>query len=342
MPAQIDAWMWRLRRGKVPGRIIAWALIEGRPLTTRGRWINPLVFALFHAAQILPAPVRAGPPIFIIGTGRSGTTVLGKLFALHRETVFLNEPKAMWHFAHGGEDIIGSYSRARARIRLGPADAAPAIARRIAQTQAWALAWGRGRRIVDKYPELVFRTGFARALFPQARFIAILRDGVDTCASVTGWSGRKGATVGQNRHDWWGRAGRKWQMIVDQIVPEHPDLAPLQPLLRATTDHRDRAAVEWIVSMREARRAAAEDPDTLAIRYEDLCASPAQVIARMLDHCALPPDPVMLDYARTILSPTRPHGDLDLMPALVAPFTETLSQMGYDQSIGRVRPRAGG
>lgn len=339
MVAQIEAPMLKLRPAKVPGRLIAWALVEGRPLTTRGRWINGLVFALYRLAQGVPEARGARAPIYIIGTGRSGTTVLGTLFSIHQDAVFLNEPKALWHYAVGGEDMIGSYGTGPAQVHIDPAQVRPQMATRIARVYSGAMRVGGARRVVDKYPELVFRIPFVKALFPQARFVAILRDGVDTCSSVAGWSRRKGETVAGETHDWWGRDGRKWQLIVAQLVPEHPDLAPLQERLAATTDHRDRASLEWIVSMRAARRAAAEHPEVLAIRYEDLCADPDTVLARICGHCDLASDPVFLDYARTVLSAQDAYKPLEIMPELVAPFCAELAAMGYEASIARVIPR---
>lgn len=344
MVAQIDRQMILRRPWKIPGRLIAYALIEGRALTTRGRWINPLVFAGYRLAQILPAPVRSQPPVFIIGTGRSGTTVLGKIFAMHRNAVFLNEPKALWHFAHGGEDIIGSYTSGPARITLGPAPNGPAIARKIRRVYNWALFWGMGRRIVDKYPELIFRIPFVLDLFHRARFVAILRDGVDTCASVTGWSQANAVHhIGQT-HDWWGRDDRKWKLIVDQLVPNDPDLAPLAAVLAPAQDHRDRAAVEWILSMRAAQKAQTEYPDAvLCIRYESLCATPGPVLEAVLAHCGFRDDPVFDAYAAGVLTPARADKKpLVLMPDLVAPFKKALVDLGYENSQSRVEGRTPG
>lgn len=341
MVAQIDRQMILRRPWKIPGRLIAYALIEGRALTTRGRWINPLVFAGYRLAQILPAPVRAKPPVFIIGTGRSGTTILGKIFAMHRNAVFLNEPKALWHFAHGGEDIIGSYSSGPARITLGPSPNGPSIARKITRVYNWALFWGLGRRIIDKYPELIFRIPFVLDLFGQARFVAILRDGVDTCTSVTGWSQTNAVRRAGQTHDWWGRNDRKWKLIVDQLVPGDPDLAPLAAVLARAHDHRDRAAVEWILSMRAAQKAQTDYPGAvLCIRYESLCAAPRPVLTAVLAHCGFSHDPVFEAYAISVLTPahaqTKPLG---LMPDLVRPFKKALADLGYQDSQSRVEAR---
>ncbi|MVO17384.1 sulfotransferase [Parasedimentitalea huanghaiensis] len=339
MVAQINQTMARKRFSKIPGRLINWALIEGRPLTTKGQWINSLVFAGYRLAQLLPEHKGARAPIYIVGTGRSGTTVLGTLFAMHKNAVFLNEPKALWHYAHGAEDIIGSYSTSSASVRMAAEDASEAQATKIANVYSSALRAGLANRVADKYPELIFRIPFVLALFPKARFVAIIRDGVDTCSSVTGWSKRKGEQVGEQTHDWWGRDGRKWQLIVEQLVPEHADLAPLQGFLRTVTDHRDRAAVEWIISMREAKATAEAHPEVIAIKYEDLCASPEPVLDQILNHCDLPSDVVFEDYAKSVLSAADSYAPLELSPEILGPFQATLHEMGYGDSAARTQAR---
>jgi hypothetical protein len=198
---------------------------------------------------------------------------------------------------------------------------------------------GLAGRVVDKYPELVFRVDFVRALFPDARFVAILRDGVDTCSSVTGWSQRKGRQVKGETHDWWGRNGRKWRLIVDELLPEHRDLAHLGDVLRDAPDHRDRAAVEWILSMREARAAAARHEAVMSIKYEDLCAAPTEVLERLQDHCGLRRDPVFADYAAEVLSAADAYEPLELLPELIPAFVGELNAMGYGDSASRVRAR---
>jgi len=344
MPAQIDRAMLGKRPWKLPGRLIAWALIEGRPLTTRARWMNPLVFLGLRVAQYVAPPVENTRPLFIIGTGRSGTTVLGKLLGMHRQVMFLNEPKALWHFAHGAEDIAGNYTDGPARIRLHASDASPHIAQTVARVYGWARVWGRVRGragcVVDKYPEMVFRIGFLRALFARARCVAILRDGVDTCCSVTRWSARKGRQSGETSTDWWGRDGRKWRLIVDQLVVDDPDLAPLAPMLRDTQNHNDRAAVEWILAMRAAQQAHADHPDTvLIIHYEALCSAPDRTGARILHHCGLDHDPVFFDYARAVLRAPDNLKTLRLAPTLVPVFCRALGEMGYGASVPRVLAR---
>ena len=96
MVAQIDSNFIRLSWKKAYTRYLSYAFYEGRPLTTKGRWINPLIFFLYRVQQYSPFVRKVKQPIFILGTGRSGTTILGVTLAMHRAVGFLNEPKALW------------------------------------------------------------------------------------------------------------------------------------------------------------------------------------------------------------------------------------------------------
>ena len=128
--AQLDVATARARPGRVLPRLISYAVFEGRPATTRGRWINPLVRANLRVGEAAGwgPPVRQ--PIFVLGIGRSGTTLLGSLLGVHSHVGFLNEPKAMWHRIVDDEDLIGSYGPEPVRLRLDAADARPPVRRR--------------------------------------------------------------------------------------------------------------------------------------------------------------------------------------------------------------------
>lgn len=331
MVAQIDRQYVRTRPWKLWSRLISYALFEGRPLTTRGRWINSLVFAHFAIEKRLPKLRRVEQPVFVLGTGRSGTTILGIVLSMHREVGFLNEPKALWHAIHSGEDLIGSYSRGQARYRLSAADADLAAKQSAEKLFAAYLAATFSSRVVDKYPELIFRVPFVKALFPDAKFLFLVRNGWDTCHSIEGWSARLGEQVGAESHDWWGVDRRKWNLLVEQIVPEHPDLAVHAVAMRNWTRQTDMAAVEWIVTMREGLRLMREYPaDVMRVDYEDLCRSQRQKmqeIAAFLD--LSPDDEPFLDYAEQTLKETQDKQPFELSPLIAGAFEETMTQLGY-------------
>lgn len=340
MVAQIDRKMLALRPIKALTRVLCWALWEGRPLTTRGRWVNPLVMLGFRVAQAFPVLKSSQSPLFIVGTGRSGTTVLGKLLSVHQDIVFLNEPKALWHFACGDEDVIGSYSTKSGSFRLDVRNATGGVGSTFKHVHSLIMFLTGTRKVVDKYPECVFRTNYIFRLFPRARFIAIRRNGVDTCASVDSWSKRHGVRHQEEVHDWWGKDDRKWRTMVSELVPEHDDLNAIKDILHNTSRHTDRAAVEWIVSMREIQRLSKAHPrEVLSISYEDLCTHPSLVLGDIQEFAGVSDDKVPEIYGATLLDEAEPYPAIELTEELLQPFVVTLKEMGYADAVNRVSAR---
>lgn len=328
MVAQIDSAYVKTRPSRLWARLLGYAFFEGRPLTTRGQWINPVLFRLFALQKRLPVLRKPTAPIFILGTGRSGTTILGVVLSMHPDVGFLNEPKAIWAALRDDEDLIGSYHRGAARYRLGADDASPDLRRAAHRIYGAYLRFSMTRRIVDKYPELIFRVPFVRQIFPDAKFLFLSRDGWDTCTSIENWSARLGSEVGGDSHDWWGVNRRKWALLVNEIVPEHADLAAHVDMLRTLQDHRAMAATEWIVTMREGLRLLETHPqDVMHVPYDALCARPVDMCRRIAAFAGLTEDAVFLDYADSVLSPSIPKKEFDLPPELHLPFRQTIDAL---------------
>jgi len=330
MVAQVDLAYISQRPTKLISRLVSYALFEGRPLTTKGRWINPLVFGLLSMAKHCPSLRKVREPVFILGTGRSGTTVLGIVLSMHRAVGFLNEPKALWHSIHPNEDLIGSYTRETASYRLAAGDATDLRRQWIHRIFGMYLTTTFSNRVVDKYPELIFRVPFVRALFSDAKFIFLMRNGWDTCRSIEGWSNRRGEQVNGEVHDWWGVNRRKWQLLIEQIVPEHADLAPYQAAIAKFTKQADMAAVEWIVTMREGLALLKNNPaDVMGIKFEDLSQQPESMLRSLSNFLGLEDDATFLAYGEKTLHPVPDAGTFDLHPLIVAPFHATMKQLGY-------------
>lgn len=322
MVAQLDSRFVRLAPERALSRLIGYALFEGRPATTSGRWWNPVVFANLRYATRRPAR-RIDRPVFIVGMGRSGTTLLGRILAAHPDVGFLNEPKAMWHVVRRDEDIIGSYAPPRTgRLYLDATDADPDTVARCHALFSWYLRLTRSRRAVDKYPELIFRSTFVRAIFSDARFLIAVRSPWATLKSVSAWS----AIHGTDDADWWGIEDHKWKVLWEQGVAqdENQDLASLE--LDAESDHYVRAAVEWVITMRQAIMLAITDPLATLVRYEELAQSPREVVANVLAFCELAPSRRTQIYASEIVSARDRSAELrgEIMEKLPAPLVATL------------------
>ncbi len=310
---------------------MSYALFEGRPLTTKGRWINPLVFGLFSIEKGLPQIKKVSKPIFIIGTGRSGTTILGLVLSMHRHVGFLNEPKALWNSLYPYEDLIGSYSCDDARYYLGADDVTPHIRRGARRIYGAYLMLTGSERVVDKYPEIIFRIPFVRNIFPDAKFLFLSRNGWNTCTSINHWSKRHGEQGAAETHDWWGINNRKWKLLVEQVVPRHHDLHAKIEEIRNLTKHTDMAAVEWIVTMREGMRLLESKHDVMLVNYESLCERPRTVLSKIASFAGLENDEVFLKYGELTLRPTKASDPIDLHPAICDAFRSTMRELGYER-----------
>ena len=331
MVAQLDSLYIRTSIPKTITRLLSYVCFEGRPLTTKGQWINQLVLPFLALQKRLPQMKQVYKPIFIVGTGRSGTTVLGATLSMHKHVGFLNEPKALWHSIYPSEDLVGSYSRGRAKYRLDALDVTPNVRRAAHRLFGAYLALTSSRRVVDKYPELVFRVPFVKALFPDAKFIFLVRNGWDTCQSIEGWSQRLGVGVRNEQHDWWGADNRKWNLLWDQVIQQDTSIRG-DSLNRQTLENPlDMAALEWIVSMREGLKIMEQFPhDSYMLHYEELVANPRRSLARLSAFCELPPDKRFLDYGEKRLRPALQKQDVEIHPAILPYFEETMAALGYD------------
>lgn len=329
MIAQLSIAYVRTRPWKIWQRLVSY-FVEGRPLTTRGRWFNRLLFVSFGVAKRLPQLRDVKRPAFILGTGRNGSTMLGLTLSLHRNIGFLNEAKALWHSVIPEGDVLGNYSSCPARFRFGAEDATPRIIRDARRLLGAYLRLSGATYPLDKCSEFVFRVPFLRAIFPDARFLFLIRNGRDVCASVAAWSENHGKGQGKAIEDWWGRGGRKWRLIVDELVPKEPALAQLRPVIERLDSQVDMAAVEWILTIRGGLRLTEELPGwVLPINYEELIACPEQELSRIFRFWGVPADDVMMSYASRVLKRRSSHQIPDLNPKLSDVFDQTMEMAGY-------------
>jgi hypothetical protein len=328
--AQLDSSYIRIRPWKIWSRMISYLLFEGRPLTTRGRWINPFVFLFLKTGKRLPIFKRVKKPIFIIGTGRSGTTMLGKILSIHRDVGWLNEPKALWHVAYPEEDLIGNYSDGNAFYTLTEKHVAPEIKKSLHTLYSLYLTITFSNRVLDKYPELIFKVPFVKAIFPDAKFIFLIRNGWDACQSVNAWSKRFGKESESETVDWWGINRRKWRLLVEQVLPDYQDLYPHKEQIFNWTDQRQMAALEWIVTMREGLKIIERFPhDVLKVHYEDLVQNFSEEIMRIIKFLELESDNCVLSYGKNILKPLSHYEPFNLNPEIEKPFLEVMEKLGY-------------
>jgi len=330
MIAQIDKKYIRLRPFKALTRIFMYLLFEGRPLTTKGRWINTYVFFFFSLIDGLPLFKKVKKTVYILGTGRSGTTILGVILSIHKKCVFLNEPKALWHFVQPNEDLVGNYTNADAKYRLTDNDVMQENIDRLHKLYGACFTISKADVLVDKYPEMIYRTSYLSEINPGARYIFLIRNGWDTCSSIKKWSEKH---KGQNENqivDWWGKDKRKWRLLVMQLVPEHDDLKPYINEILNFDNHIDMAALEWLITMREGIKICQQHPGSvLKVRYEDLTSNTGLVLKEIEDFLELESDCYYYKYASETLRVNSPVSPMPLHPILMGPFVDMMISLGY-------------
>lgn len=330
MIAQLD-WLYiKTRPTKAVIRLISHLFFQGRFLTTKYRWLNRPILISLELIKKLPEFTRVVKPIFIIGIGRSGSTILGKVLSMHNQIGFLNESKATWYVIDPRDDINGHFHLGEAKYRFYDVDATPQkinYARRIFGYYSFLTG---SERVLDKNPECLFRIPYIKQLFPDALFIFLVRNGWDTIHSITSWSKINQKVSNGHLEDWWGFNRRKWKLMIKQLAPEEPLLVNCLDEIKIFTREEDMAAVEWIISMQEGLRCLERWPDSiLAVYYEDLVQDPVTELNRIISFCKLNSDDICLKYAKKTLISNKHKPKLHISPKILNAFESTMNALNY-------------
>lgn len=328
MIAQLNRSYITANPAKVWPRLLSYFFFEGRPATTKGRWFNPVTFrSLRSAAQCKPMP-EAESPIFITGTGRSGSTILGMVLSSHPDTGFLNEPKALWFLANPKDDIIGSYSNGPANYIMNAGDATPEISDSVKAMYSCYLKQSGTKRIIDKFPEMIFRIEYLNRIFANPKYIFLHRNAKETIASTAIWSDSHRQP--NHNEDWWGVGGRKWKLLAEQVVPKDNLLAPYVKIISDFTSQHDRAAVEWIVTMNHGIKMCHAYPDkVMPLKYEDLASNQETTLKKICAFTGLSPAQKLIDFGVQTIKPSPNGYKIEIHPILLEPIAILSEKLGY-------------
>ena len=295
MIAQLDSEYMKIARTRTLVRLASYGLFEGRPATTKGRCVNGIVATQLRVAARFWRNEEVDRPVFVVGMGRSGTTILGNILGIHRKVGFLNEPKLLWQMAIDTQDVTGCYAQS-GRFRLDASDVSDTSRARMRKMYAWYTSFTRSQRVVDKYPEAIFRLKLIREIFPDAKVIAIARHADPVVRSITQWDDLHRTGL----ESWWGIRDAKWSQMLRELVPREPRVQAI--LATREISGVDRAVVEWIVSMREVLQARDAGVLNGLIRYEDFVADPRRVISGILESAELECDKRVMQLSETVVA----------------------------------------
>jgi len=209
---------------------------------------NATLAALFGASWLSSAqPVSANPLVFVCGMWRSGTTLLERMLGSHPA------------LTPGGEISYFGPELVNESIRSGAAD--PAALRAAGQGYL-ALLERRfgGGRVIDKRPDTWRYLGLLHGLFPEAKFVVMHRDPLDTCLSIF------------------------FQQLDAEQLPYSTDLGDIAHHLRGCRQLLD----HWRTLFPSR---------ILDVQYEELVGEPEQTLKNVCAFLDLTWDKRMLDFA---------------------------------------------
>lgn len=286
-------------------------------------------FRLRQAAHMpgMLAGGRLDKPIFVIGAPRSGTSLLFKvLMSSSHVANWPGEAHEVWERDHHpalrgwesnvltGEDLTEEQA---ARIR-----------------REFYLVTGGRRHLIDKTPRNTLRVGFVEALFPDALYVFLQRDGRENINSlINAWRTPRYRTYKlPEPHAIPGIPDPTWWKFVLYPGWRHDKEGPLEVV----------CAQQWVHSNESALASFGEIPRHrwTTVRYEELIENPIEEVARLVEFLGLPYEARMRSEAAAVKTKpvnvvTPPERgkwrkenprEVEAITSLIAP---TMAKLGY-------------
>lgn len=232
------------------------------------------------------------PPIFLFGNTRSGTGMVLKVVSAHPGVAKWNEPRTLWLCAdptrpHDEFDESDATSKAKEYIRK----------------QFLSYQKQHGNCIVmEKTPANILKIPYVRAIFPEAKFLFIVRNPFSFISSVelkwqrpikrNGIIRRLKSTPITQLHHY---AGRLIRERFEKRVLKKKYLSVWGPRYQGmdedvkTLDRLTVIARQWAAGSRKSANdlAAFEPGQVLKFKYEDFVEDPVCQLERICAHCGL-------------------------------------------------------
>jgi hypothetical protein len=163
-----------------------------------------------------------------------------------------------------------------------------------------------GLTLVEKNPVNAMRIDYVESIEPDARFVHIVRDGVDVAHSIEKMArSTKKYAFRPPANKWWGVRDVKWATLEldGWKAGYHPE-----EVRQLRTDSQ-RGAYEWLLSLHEieARRARLGSR-LVEFRYQDLTECPRETLRTVMESLGLSCPSSWLAEAAAQVSPVRGGG----------------------------------
>ena len=274
------------------------------------------------------------PVGFVLGCGRSGTTILGKLLTAHPQVHYLREPYHIWRAIDPATDMVRLFgdSGVQPRCIMDENDATETVIQKFQSCMyAEQRRGGSNKRVIEKTPIQSMRIQLLRRCSPQSPMLHVVRNGLDVIRSIDRLAKDTAfGTAGKgNWNRWWGRDNCKWHALAKDAVEYHWFKEEVPTL---TTDV-EMGALEWIISVGSIQKSREElGSQLLEIRYNTLTESPKESLKLICNHFSLDPCESWIAHCCNQLDAARKNDGvpLELPPQMCEAFNKLQVLYGFE------------
>ena len=248
-------------------------------MNTTKKILKELTIIFRNVYSNLPLP-GISRPVFIIGCGRSGTTILGKSLSKHKEITYLNEPRDLWFSAYPETDIWTSAAHLRnGKLALTEVDSDTRKSKKLSRLFRFMTIINNRHVLIEKLPINSFRLKFIQNIFPDARYIHIYRNGLEVARSIN---------KACDREEWFGKNYYKW----DLLVKYSKNKKETKNLPEICTTSYEKGLLEWRLSTESAVNFLCNISDDayIEVNYDEFINDPIKTITRIINFIDIAPD----------------------------------------------------
>lgn len=284
-------------------------------------------------------------PVLVVGSPRSGTTILGQFLQVHSTLHGIEEPRLTWRYGNDGKSDM-----------FRADDARPEVIDYIRSKFANQIRAAGRSRLLEKTPSNSLRVGFVDRVLPDCKIIHIIRNGVDSSLSIRSyWNQAAHGIKGVNK----GKLQERLKEIQLRRLPHYameatrrfapsplrklvgPNVwGPRIPGIRGMLEELELlevCALQWRTCVEIAQHEGRQLPADRyrEIRLEDLN---TEKFHELLEFAELTPEPAVIENFEKVFSSTRStcrqsdadQEDLALLRKWIEP---TMARLGYPPSF---------
>ena len=298
-------------------------------MTYRKYLLTRPIYQAYYSA--FPKRVVLDKPVFVIGCGRSGTTILGHLLSQHKRLAYLNEPRHLWKQCYPQTEIWSTNaSKIPGQLYLTKNDSNPKATLKLKQLFSIEAKLQGANRLVEKLPINSYRVDFITSMFPDAQFIHIIRNGVAVAQSIAKLSD-EGQWFGMRN---FGTGNYKWHLL-ESFASK---IEQYSALVKLCNDHYTRGLLEWRMAIESIQTAVDMLPKNqyLELRYETFIDDPVNTCHLVENFLNEVPDSKMRHFAVHHIKPQSSHTRNNSIPSSTHKIAgDLLEKLGYLPNEGR-------